>query len=709
MEEELARLRRQLADSEEKRRPLNLAEYLESCHDLKLSSESITERTLTTQGETTDPTGRLYPRRIIPWVGFSTEQEKIWHQLNSSSLASSNLFPSRDNMEYEKGNLKSISSESTLVGEERKTLATPVEKIMRATYADVALRRRLGLHGSVSFEDHTNLGDRKSRSTSMEGGASEPTRAQGQQPGRRRHGRGKGNAADQFCICETSDNQKFPAVAIEYKAPHKLTSDEVATGLQEEIQPDRDVINKEGTGPEFAAKRLTAAVVTQLFSYMVGKGIRHGYVSTGQAYIFTHIMDDPTCVYYHVSIPGEDVVDDDENRLHRTAVAQVYAFIIQAIQAPPLSQQWQDGTSLLDKWAVEYDDVLRSIPETDRRGKRKRETPYKATCWKGFKRSPIRTRSGCAPPDDGTHRSSDDSNDDDSDSPSPMPPRIGRGTGIQGSDASRADEQGGSSGGRQGSNKRQYIRDRPYCTQECLRGASLGGPMDKKCPNADDHGEAHIERSEFLWRIRHQLAVDRGDDADCMPLYMTGSRGSLFKLRLSSHGYTLVAKGVEEMDKKALSHEKDVYDHVEQLQGTYVPVCLGLIDLIKPYYFDCGVYVHFLLMSYSGRPVLYEMDRVMPAVTTQIMEALGRLHRCRVLHKDAEPRNVLYDKKTGRCMIVDLMLSEIVPAREPLGAIGSANKQSRGRKRKNGAWEREGSDEFAAELDKLRAHLVRAQ
>ncbi|CAI0652034.1 unnamed protein product [Colletotrichum noveboracense] len=74
-------------------------------------------------------------------------------------------------------------------------------------------------------------------------------------------------------------------------------------------------------------------VVTQLFSYMIGKGIRFG-----------------------------------------TAVAQVFAFILQALHTKPPPSSWHDATTAL---AIEYDDVLRNIPETVRKGKEARLSPYK--------------------------------------------------------------------------------------------------------------------------------------------------------------------------------------------------------------------------------------------------------------------------------------------------------------------------------------------
>lgn len=144
----------------------------------------------------------------------------------------------------------------------------------------------------VSFESHTNLGltdDSLSESMGQVSIGSIPRHRTTQ----RRKARGKGNRADQFCIYQTSDDRRIPAVAIEYKAPHKLRRSDIVTGLVSKIYPDRDVINQEGEGFTFAVRRLTTAVVTQLFSYMIGKGIQYAYVCTGEAYVFLHIPDDP--------------------------------------------------------------------------------------------------------------------------------------------------------------------------------------------------------------------------------------------------------------------------------------------------------------------------------------------------------------------------------------------------------------------------------
>ncbi|KAM7185729.1 hypothetical protein V8F33_012239 [Rhypophila sp. PSN 637] len=89
----------------------------------------------------------------------------------------------------------------------------------------------------------------------------------------RHRAREKDNQADQFCIYRTSDGQGVPALAIEYKVPHKLSVDKLITGLKSEIWPERGVINEDGQGFTFTARALAASVITQLFSYITGKGI----------------------------------------------------------------------------------------------------------------------------------------------------------------------------------------------------------------------------------------------------------------------------------------------------------------------------------------------------------------------------------------------------------------------------------------------------
>ncbi|KAG8428475.1 hypothetical protein J3459_003897 [Metarhizium acridum] len=389
-------------------------------------------------------------------------------------------------------------------------------------------------------------------------------------------------------------------------------------------------------------------------------------------------------------------MDDDETRLYRTAVAQVFAFILQSLRARPPPETWHDEAETLGIWDVEFEDILRDIPPSERKRKEPRASPYKPQRWKGFQRSPIRTRSSCQQPNKSARRLEDD--DEDPPSPTPNPPRTG-GKAFSSADTSSGKRNQGRRRGQQkesGPGKKPDIQSRPFCTQRCLLGLAYGGPMDKNCPNAGYHGQGQkrMSRLEFLRLVRHQLAVDRGRDADCVPLHRSGSRGSLFKVRLTSHGYTLVAKGVEGLDLACLQHENDMYDRLQPIQGKYVPVCLGTIGLVRPYYYDSGVYTHFMFLSWAGQPIFDCVDRAMKAgIGSTVSVAFKAIHNLRVLHHDAEPRNILYDTTSRGLMVVDFERAEF-HGRQPLAPMPNEN-----RKRKRQTSQKPKKDDFVRELE----------
>lgn len=217
-----------------------------------------------------------------------------------------------------------------------------MRSLVEEIHKDEQLREVLGLRGKVVFESHTNMGEpggtpieekmeqmsikRPTTPNQMMGTArgkgqkADKDKGKARQDISRSRGRTKGGPADQFCIYEQLGGVRAAIISIEYKAPHKFSLDNVVAGLDGEIRPVEDVINKEGESFEFNSKWLAAAVITQLFSDMIRKGVRWGYVFTGEAIIFLHIADDPSVAYYHLSIPGLDYQEDDENRLYLTAV-----------------------------------------------------------------------------------------------------------------------------------------------------------------------------------------------------------------------------------------------------------------------------------------------------------------------------------------------------------------------------------------------------
>lgn len=374
-----------------------------------------------------------------------------------------------------------------------------------------------------------------------------------------------------------------------------------------------------------------------------------------------------------MSVPNQDV-KGDENKLYRSAVAQVFAFLLQALraEAPPLARY--DAAETLGTWAFEYEDVLRHIVKSGRSREEQHTSACKAHRSKGFDRSPIRTRSRCRQLDPPIEQLEGDDGKRPYLAPSP-PRRHGKASqSVDTSSDSGKLDQGQHRVFHQESNPTQKptIKSQPFCTQSCLLGLAYGESMDKTCPNASYHGQTHLDRLEFLQLVRHQLATDRGIDAYCAPLHKSGARGSLFKVRLASHGYTLVAKGVESVDIAHLQHEKIVYSRLEDVQGKYIPVCLGTVDLVLPYYYDSGVYVQFLFLGWAGQP-LYNC--VEPALkddfTNAVAAAFKAIHKLGVLHTDAEVRNILFNTTSRELMVVDF---ERAKFRSPKGKRGELQK-----------------------------------
>jgi len=128
-------------------------------------------------------------------------------------------------------------------------------------------------------------------------------------------------------------------------------------------------------------------------------------------------------------------------------------------------------------------------------------------------------------------------------------------------------------------------------------------------------------------------------------------------------------------------------------------VSLGIVDLILPYYFDGRICTRFLLLSYAGRPLNHIEDPLDQGILTQVPEAFAAIHKRRVLHQDAEPRNVLYD---GRKVIVVDFERANIRERPALGPI-SPNGHSRKRKQ---IGTKHSHDLFAHEMERVRYNLA---
>lgn len=220
---------------------------------------------------------------------------------------------------------------------------------------------------------------------------------------------------------------------------------------------------------------------------------------------------------------------------------------------------------------------------------------------------------------------------------------------------------------------------RRYCTLKCLSGLVYGGELDLACPNVRDHGRGttrHIINSKtFVRKLQRQLSETV--NADCEILGIHGSRGALLKVTLSSHGYTVPAKCTVPEFRDHLRHEAAVYDRLRPIQGIYVPLHLGSIDLAHPYSYDGIAYLeHMMLLSPSGQSLdltLRELDR--NCLLSKLTESLSAIHTRHVLHRDPAPRNWSYSPESKNVVFFDFERAEIIEPRRILGMISPNRKR----------------------------------
>lgn len=107
--------------------------------------------------------------------------------------------------------------------------------------------------------------------------------------------------ADQLCVYKKNGELELLFV-IEYKAPHKISKEILRAGLREMNVPE-DIINRSSipTDPskkfQYNADKLVAAVVTQIYSYMLESGCEYSCIIAGDAIVFLWIKEDDSTLF----------------------------------------------------------------------------------------------------------------------------------------------------------------------------------------------------------------------------------------------------------------------------------------------------------------------------------------------------------------------------------------------------------------------------
>ncbi|KAE8549038.1 hypothetical protein EYB25_007553 [Talaromyces marneffei] len=679
----------------------------------------------------TNISSSLRPSRVQEWTDFPEEQMAIWADLMDSDFITERHFtPLLALRESGKEIMKRMHGSELDIGYfQRESVESRVASVIEELYASRQLRRKFNLRGNVMFENHANTltdesrivtdmsslrlepeGPRRSerlarRSRDTSRSTSRVRRQTAAEPRRPRP------RADQFCVYNRGPDEKVPSFLIEYKALHKLSLAHIKAGLQD-MELDRIVRYQKEESPEDTCRRVVAAVITQLSHYMYESGNEYGCVATGEAFIFLRVPHDrPSTVLYYLSVPREDVGNITDwpkggNRLHLTAVGQLLAFTLRALRTSPRDMAWRNWAARqLETWEMVYDDLLEEIAEQDIPASEYKPSPSQTNY---YRQSPVKTRSksvttiSCEPTQESRFSDHEDDADDSLDPPTPsraprdsrVPQHPATATTTRISTRSqRLDSKG---------------KSRKYCTQKCLRGLRCKGPLDRKCPNASEHGagQHQLNTAMLIKLLDRQLSQDPDPHKElgCESLHVHGSRGALFKITLWSHGYTFVGKGVPIDFIDCAKREEMIYSHLREIQGQYVPVVFGGLDLRRPFSYDgIAMMVHLTLMSYAGRNLARQHKFDEAQLIAQAETSLRAIHNLGVLHSDPIPGNMIWNEDNQRVMFIDFERARY-QKRVPLGSIAANQK----RKRVASVWDKipnKRPDFFNRELSRMRSEL----
>jgi len=666
--------RQRAEEADQRTQGTTFEESLKACHQHLHKALSIeTDKRLTTKGFTS-PRNKFYPKSLRPWDDFPEIQQRFFDDAYGFFHPPDLPAPRHFNpLLYFEGlgrdlRLHKLASEADLESYERTALENMVARIITHLCEMELARARFNLGQGITFENHINsLNDiaeevqqhlrirtpraspHPSRSSSSSGSESDSKPTQ--------------TRADQFCVYKNVDDIRKLLFLVEYKPPHKLSIGNLQAGFRpmnlEDMLTAATIPNELEARLQYNADKLAAAVATQTFHYMIENGLEYSYLTTGEAFVFLQVKEeDPTTLYYHLTVPGHEIDDEElESLFPQTAISQVMSLCLMAFQSEQRNHRWRRNAQKgLKKHKLDYEAILRQIPETERKlspvsihkGRKNpnpKESPYftRLRSKKEKEKAKAKAKTSC---DSDKPRFGDDGYEDPDTPSKPGRGRPHAGNQTKGKGNGTAGEGNNNTNSRSGSKGRQ----RQYCTQGCLLGIVRGMALDERCPNVSlhrRHGNRHaINMREFKKLVRRQLQEDL--DNDCEPLGSQGARGALFKLTLASHGYVFVGKGTVKAFVRTLLHEGGVYQRLENLQGTAVPVYLGNIDLVEWYYLDVGVRIlHMLLMSWGGDMVEGTTD------SEEIRRTVREVRSEGVDQGDVRTANLLWNEERKRVMLID--------------------------------------------------------
>ncbi|KAK9241777.1 hypothetical protein V1506DRAFT_549683 [Lipomyces tetrasporus] len=622
--------------AEESIRHTTFEQFIRACHNLLSLQVEVGDKSLSTKGSLTKPTGRLCPQRLRNWADCLDSQQQLYNSVRKFLHASEEDAP------------RLFSSVHSLENLGRNHCSRPLRSGVIAELCKISdAREEFKLEDGVQFDNHANA----------------LTDAESDKPDVKDQSSVRHPVPDIF-FYRVKGNTNTLFTTGEYKPPHKLSVESLRAGLRPMDFYEKVVqvvkIPPRDEKLRYNAEQLTGSALVQQYDVMIRKGLEYSYITNGLALVLLHVCyDDPSTLYYCLCEP---------NREPRTAVSRVLCLCLMSLRSRTRKQRWRNrAIRQLHTWKTDLDYVWAQIPEDERH-----QTPPSSESQSEYQVSSIsespqpdghrpitRSQTGCRPQETMHRSESMDSSDSDPNQASSGRKRpLNLITSLPPS--RRRSRQIGSQSGQVSRRQHHTVK---FCTQRCLLGLQQGGILDSRCPNVELHRQGrdtdrHLISSERLVQLLKQQ-LDEDLDHNCTPFGACGAYGAPFKITCVPYGYTVVGKGTTAGLWNEVSREVDVYRILHRAQGSAVPVFLGAIDLELIYFHDAGDIRHMLLMAWGGKDttelehsqeLLHEINR-----SKREIRALG------VVHGDFRFGNVLWNEELGRALIIDFHRSKLAP------------------------------------------------
>lgn len=588
------------------------------------------------------PTEKVCPRRLEPWAECAAEQEQLYRRV-CAFFSRERVFDTLGDIQRWGEDVRSgegqIRDERALAYYQRAWVENQVGCIVKQLWESPLAREvfrleRDGISFAWDLGSAFILQSHKEDDDALEGGI------------------------DAFSVYR-GEGQERLLLTGEYKAPDRLTMEELRVGLRpgefyEEVVLGGDVPGEEDRA-ENEAVRLVGAALAQEYHTMIGAGLEYGLITTGFGLVLLRVRyENPETLYYYLCEPNAEADGDTEwSRQPVTAMARVLCLCLMS-----LTSQAQDPrrcTELIDtlpKWVTSFEQVYWDQNQQSQPPKARAPSadlfrfpsPSRRHSKRVKRTSPIHTRQRTRRAE-GTY-------------PSPHC--------TPGGPKRRLDESPSSSSAPLSKNPRtNSISSRScsaaqFCTQKCLLGLKNRSKLDENCPNVALHRENgsthHRTTAQGVVNLLRQ-DIDESFDG-VQPLGVCGASGAPFKLTSTRYGYTVIGKGTTCYLWPQLEREADVYRMLSGVQGSAVPVFLGRFNMQKTFHLHgAGKIRHMLVMGWGGEMI----DRVdMDWKTEREVTARSEKEiRCQgVLHRDLASRNILWNEELDRAMIIDFHLCE---------------------------------------------------